>query len=170
MKWHLIEWVSWIDWIAFPVAVWWVRSHGKLCPTYTLALPVAMATRSKPCERSLLCSNSMRETRRDHHKKYTHEKFTIFFRCPLRFSSLHPEDGSSMFLSNVDIYLQVHTALLTQKINMEQYRICACISLTFLTRIYPPKLGFGSYTEYCPFDDWARDVGIVCCETPSRDS
>jgi hypothetical protein len=21
----------------------------------------------------------------------------------------------------------------------------------------------------CPFDDWARDAGIVCCETPRRD-
>jgi hypothetical protein len=29
-----------------------------------------------------------------------------------------------------------------------EYRICACISRTFLTRIYPPKLGFGLYTEY----------------------
>jgi hypothetical protein len=28
------------------------------------------------------------------------------------------------------------------------YRICACISRIFLTRIYPPKLGHGLYTEY----------------------
>jgi hypothetical protein len=28
------------------------------------------------------------------------------------------------------------------------YRICTCISRTFLTRIYPPKLGCGLCTEY----------------------
>jgi hypothetical protein len=28
------------------------------------------------------------------------------------------------------------------------YHICECISRTFLTRTYPPKLGRGSYTEY----------------------
>jgi hypothetical protein len=28
------------------------------------------------------------------------------------------------------------------------YRICACISHTFSTRTYPPKLGCGLYVEY----------------------
>jgi hypothetical protein len=32
-----------------------------------------------------------------------------------------------------------------------KYRICACISCTFLTRIYPPKLGCGLCTEYYSF-------------------
>jgi ABC-type bacteriocin/lantibiotic exporter with double-glycine peptidase domain len=29
----------------------------------------------------------------------------------------------------------------------QHYRVCACISRTFLTRIYPPKLECGLYTE-----------------------
>jgi hypothetical protein len=28
------------------------------------------------------------------------------------------------------------------------YRICMCINHTFLTRMYPPKLGCGLYAEY----------------------
>jgi hypothetical protein len=49
----------------------------------------------------------------------------------------------------------------------------------FLTRLCPPKLGCGLYTEFknlvpprksrYHIDDWAHDAGIVCCETPSRD-
>jgi hypothetical protein len=39
----------------------------------------------------------------------------------------------------------------------------------FFDKNLPCKIGVRLYTEHCPFHDWARDVGIVCCETPSRD-
>jgi hypothetical protein len=78
------------------------------------------------------------------------------------------------------------TSLLCIKVESQsletRYRICVCISCTFLTRIYPPKLGCGLYTELkkkknldpprksCYHtDDSAHDAGIACCETPSRD-
>jgi hypothetical protein len=32
-----------------------------------------------------------------------------------------------------------------------------------------PKVSTLLVQILCPFNDWARDAGIVCCETPSED-
>jgi hypothetical protein len=40
----------------------------------------------------------------------------------------------------------------------------------FFDKNLPSKIGVRLvHRILCPFDDWVRDAGIVCCETPSRD-
>jgi hypothetical protein len=52
----------------------------------------------------------------------------------------------------------------------EFYRICACISRIFSYKNLPSKIGVQLIHGILrPFDDWARDTGTVCCETPTRD-
>jgi hypothetical protein len=43
--------------------------------------------------------------------------------------------------------LQISVCFCTWSSVCDKYRICACISCTFWTRIYPPKLGCGLCTE-----------------------
>jgi hypothetical protein len=62
--------------------------------------------------------------------------------------------------TSTDIFIAVRTSKLTWPYTFTcdpilwswkvraRYRICACISRTFLTRICPQKLGCGLYTEY----------------------
>jgi hypothetical protein len=44
-----------------------------------------------------------------------------------------------------------------------------CTSHTFLTKIYPLKLGYGIYTKQWILQRKAHDASIVCYETPCRD-
>jgi hypothetical protein len=40
----------------------------------------------------------------------------------------------------------------------------------FFDKNSPSKIGVWlKHGILCPFDDWARDAGIICCETPSGD-
>jgi hypothetical protein len=39
----------------------------------------------------------------------------------------------------------------------------------FFDKNLPSKTGVRLMHGICAFDDCARDAGIVCCETPSRD-
>jgi hypothetical protein len=49
------------------------------------------------------------------------------------------------------------------------YRILECISRTFRQEFTLQNWGAAYTRNIGPFDDRARDVGIVCFETPSRD-
>jgi hypothetical protein len=46
-----------------------------------------------------------------------------------------------------DILILCTSECSVKKKEEKDYCICACISCTFLTRIYSPKLGCGLYTE-----------------------
>jgi hypothetical protein len=44
------------------------------------------------------------------------------------------------------------------------------LAALFFYKNLPSKIGVRLiHGIFFPFDDWAHDAGIVCCETPSRD-
>jgi hypothetical protein len=50
---------------------------------------------------------------------------------------------------------------------LTKYRICTCISRTFFYKNLPSKIGVRLIHKILwRFNDWARDAGIVYCETP----
>jgi hypothetical protein len=52
-------------------------------------------------------------------------------------------------------------------LGLQDYRICACISRTLLTRIYFQNWWAAYTRNIMSFVDWAHDTSIVCCETAS---
>jgi hypothetical protein len=74
-----------------------------------------------------------------------------------------------IFLSEFLLWCRCWSCVVTPCGLEGRYRICACISHTFGPEFTLQNWGAAYTRNIMSFYDWARDAGIVCCETPSRD-